>query len=120
MRILLIGDIIGKPGRYALQKLLPGIRREYRVDLVVANGENGVLEQFELNGVFYFCHFPYSSANVLRILPGQRRSVQSQCRVDWPYEQTEQTDNIIRKHADRGLRAVLPGHCERRLGPCGH
>ena len=40
MRILLIGDIIGKPGRYALQKLLPGVRREYRVDLVVANGEN--------------------------------------------------------------------------------
>ena len=40
MRILLIGDIIGKPGRYALQKILPGIRREYRVDLVVANGEN--------------------------------------------------------------------------------
>ncbi|MCZ6891168.1 MAG: TIGR00282 family metallophosphoesterase [Chloroflexi bacterium] len=40
MRILLIGDIIGKPGRSAVQRLLPGLRREYRLDLVVANGEN--------------------------------------------------------------------------------
>ena len=40
MRILLIGDIVGKPGRSAVQRLLPGLRREYKLDLVVANGEN--------------------------------------------------------------------------------
>ena len=40
MRILLIGDTIGKPGRSAVQQLLPGLRREYKLDLVVANGEN--------------------------------------------------------------------------------
>ena len=40
MRILFIGDIIGKPGRKAVQQLLPGLRREYDVGLVVANGEN--------------------------------------------------------------------------------
>jgi len=37
---LAIGDIIGKPGRYAVRELLPGLRREYEVDLAVANGEN--------------------------------------------------------------------------------
>ena len=40
MRILLIGDVIGKPGRSAVQRLLHGLRREYKLDLVVANGEN--------------------------------------------------------------------------------
>lgn len=40
MRILFIGDIIGKPGRRAVHALVPGLRREYTIDLVVANGEN--------------------------------------------------------------------------------
>ncbi len=40
MRILMIGDVIGKPGREAIQSLVPGLRRELKIDLVVANGEN--------------------------------------------------------------------------------
>jgi len=40
MLILVIGDIIGRPGRQALGKLLPGIIERYEVDLVVANAEN--------------------------------------------------------------------------------
>ncbi|MFB0557242.1 MAG: TIGR00282 family metallophosphoesterase [Dehalococcoidia bacterium] len=40
MKILVIGDIIGKPGRAAVKKLLPGLHHEYGVDLVVGNGEN--------------------------------------------------------------------------------
>ena len=40
MRILAIGDIIGRPGRYAVRKLLPGLCHEHRIDLVIANGEN--------------------------------------------------------------------------------
>lgn len=40
MRILAIGDIIGKPGREAVDILLPDLRQQYRVDLVIANGEN--------------------------------------------------------------------------------
>lgn len=36
----MIGDVIGKPGRRAINELLPGLRHEYRVDLVIANGEN--------------------------------------------------------------------------------
>jgi 2',3'-cyclic-nucleotide 2'-phosphodiesterase len=40
MQILAIGDVIGKPGRQTVQKLLPGLRKQYQLDLVIANGEN--------------------------------------------------------------------------------
>jgi len=38
--ILAIGDIIGKPGRQAIQKLLPELKEQHSPDLVIANGEN--------------------------------------------------------------------------------
>jgi metallophosphoesterase (TIGR00282 family) len=40
VRILAIGDIIGRPGRRAVCQLLPALRREYGLDLVIANAEN--------------------------------------------------------------------------------
>jgi metallophosphoesterase (TIGR00282 family) len=40
LHVLMIGDVIGKPGRKALNQLLPGLRREYDLDLIIANGEN--------------------------------------------------------------------------------
>jgi hypothetical protein len=40
MKILFIGDIIGRPGRQAVGKLLPGLLQEQRIDFVIANGEN--------------------------------------------------------------------------------
>ena len=40
MKILAIGDIIGRPGRMAVQDILPGLRSEYGIDLVIANVEN--------------------------------------------------------------------------------
>jgi hypothetical protein len=36
----MIGDVIGKPGRVALEPLLPALRDERGIDLVTANGEN--------------------------------------------------------------------------------
>ena len=40
MRVLLIGDVVGRPGREAVRELLPGLRDELDLDFVVANGEN--------------------------------------------------------------------------------
>ncbi|MFA5367971.1 MAG: TIGR00282 family metallophosphoesterase [Dehalococcoidia bacterium] len=40
MRILIVGDVIGKPGRGAVKKLVPELRREMGLDMVIANGEN--------------------------------------------------------------------------------
>lgn len=40
MRILFIGDIVGKPGRSAVRRLLPRLRGELSPDVILANGEN--------------------------------------------------------------------------------
>ena len=40
MKILAIGDVIGKPGRRAVKQFLPGLINEYDINFVVANGEN--------------------------------------------------------------------------------
>ena len=40
MNILFIGDIVGSPGREATKLLLPELKKEYRLDFVIANAEN--------------------------------------------------------------------------------
>ncbi len=40
MKILFLGDVFGKPGRQAVQRLVPRLIARERVDLVVANAEN--------------------------------------------------------------------------------
>ncbi len=40
MRILFVGDVVGKPGRRILAEHLPALRREHALDYVVVNGEN--------------------------------------------------------------------------------
>ncbi|MCE9524517.1 MAG: YmdB family metallophosphoesterase [Planctomycetales bacterium] len=40
MRILLIGDIVGKPGVKMVTQAVPGLRKREGLDFVVANGEN--------------------------------------------------------------------------------
>jgi len=38
--VLFIGDIIGRQGRLAVERLLPGLKRELEIDFTIANGEN--------------------------------------------------------------------------------
>jgi len=40
VRILFIGDVVGKPGREIVHRAIPGLVRDERLDLVVANAEN--------------------------------------------------------------------------------
>jgi metallophosphoesterase (TIGR00282 family) len=40
MRILFIGDVVGRSGRVAVTERLPGLVRDWKLDLVVVNGEN--------------------------------------------------------------------------------
>jgi 2',3'-cyclic-nucleotide 2'-phosphodiesterase len=40
MRILFLGDVVGRSGRMAVIETLPGLRERYRLDFVVVNGEN--------------------------------------------------------------------------------
>ena len=40
LRCMVVGDIIGKPGRQAVTHALPELRTELDLDMVIANGEN--------------------------------------------------------------------------------
>jgi 2',3'-cyclic-nucleotide 2'-phosphodiesterase len=40
MRILFVGDVVGRSGRTVVYERLPGLVRDWKLDLVVANGEN--------------------------------------------------------------------------------
>lgn len=40
LNVLFIGDIVGKPGRQIVKVLLPKLKEEYKIEFVIANGEN--------------------------------------------------------------------------------
>ncbi|TMK71285.1 MAG: TIGR00282 family metallophosphoesterase [Actinobacteria bacterium] len=40
MRIIFVGDIVGRPGRAGLANVMPELRERHAPDLVIANGEN--------------------------------------------------------------------------------
>jgi hypothetical protein len=40
IRILFLGDIVGLPGRTVFQKHIKSLKEQYRIDAVIANGEN--------------------------------------------------------------------------------
>lgn len=40
MRILILGDVVGRPGRRAIREVVPGLAKSEGIDLVIANAEN--------------------------------------------------------------------------------
>lgn len=40
LRVLMVGDVVGTPGRKAVRRILPTLRRDLAADLVVVNAEN--------------------------------------------------------------------------------
>src|SRR6187401_1889160 len=40
MRLIFLGDVVGRSGREAVQRELPLLKERYQPDLVVVNGEN--------------------------------------------------------------------------------
>lgn len=40
MRVLFLGDVVGRSGRKAVVENLPALRRRYKLDFVIINGEN--------------------------------------------------------------------------------
>lgn len=60
IRVLLLGDIVGAPGRAMLQKHIQHIKRQYAINAVIVNGENSangrgitpkIMRFFKHNGV---------------------------------------------------------------------
>ena len=40
MKLLFLGDVVGRAGRKAITDMLPGLRADWKLDFVVVNGEN--------------------------------------------------------------------------------
>lgn len=40
MRILILGDVVGRPGRRAIRDIVPSLVKEEKIDLAIANAEN--------------------------------------------------------------------------------
>src|SRR4051812_38479904 len=40
MRILFVGDVVGRSGRAAVTERLPALKRDWKLDCIVVNGEN--------------------------------------------------------------------------------
>ena len=66
LKILMIGDTYGEPGRKAIEKFVPAMKRSGEVDFVVCNAENsadgaGITERIalgsELAGTAYNTQF---------------------------------------------------------------
>lgn len=60
LRVMMLGEIYSKPGRKAVATMIPKLRKEYRLDLVIANGESaaggygltaGTVEELLKNGI---------------------------------------------------------------------
>ena len=70
MRILFVGDIVGRSGRALICERLPNLIRDWKLDLVVANGENaaGGFGITADDRVYDFRSFNWASAQLLGAL----------------------------------------------------
>lgn len=53
MRILFVGDVVGRSGREAIHTYLPGCISQWRIDLCVVNGENAADQGFGITQPIY-------------------------------------------------------------------
>jgi 2',3'-cyclic-nucleotide 2'-phosphodiesterase len=76
MKIIFIGDIVGRPGRETVKKVLPALRDKYTPDLIIANCENlshGVgisektIEEMQRAGIQFFTSGNHIYRNKLSI-----------------------------------------------------
>ena len=40
MKVLFVGDVVGKPGRAGLARAMPSLRERHQPDMIIVNGEN--------------------------------------------------------------------------------
>ncbi|HNW33642.1 MAG TPA: TIGR00282 family metallophosphoesterase [Candidatus Ozemobacteraceae bacterium] len=90
MRVLMLGDIYGKPGRRAACELIPELRRRWSLDWVIANGENATggagLSPRHRNGL--------RAAGIDLLTSGNHIFA----RPDWPELLKSEDGNVLRPH----------------------
>jgi metallophosphoesterase (TIGR00282 family) len=113
LRILFIGDIVGKPGRRIVQQAVPGLRISEQIDLVIANGENvaggsgitpemyGQLIDTGVDCVTLGDHI-YRRKEIIPVLESQERIVKP---ANYPPEAPGRTWTVVT--AANGVRSVI-------------
>ena len=112
MKVLFIGDIVGKSGRDVVSSLLYSIKKEYDIDLVIANGENSahgkgitykIYNDLISNGVDYITmgNHTYSKSEIIEHLDDMDRLVV-------PYNHVKRTtDNFYKIITYKGIKFCL-------------
>ena len=106
MRLLFLGDVVGRSGRRAVLDELPCLRARYKLDFVAINGENaaggfGITEAIleELLGAGAESPFPPASLSALWHAGGA---------PNWPDPLSELAHNAISDKEDQLARTLVP------------
>jgi len=97
MKILFIGDIVGKNGRETVARLLPSLKKKYAIDFVIANGENATHGK----GMIYNHYKAFLDMGVDCITLGNHYDAKSEIR-----EYLDAATSIIRPY---NLKKEYPG-----------
>ena len=112
MRILFLGDIVGKSGRDIVSSLLYGLKSEYQTDLVIANAENSahgkgitykIYKQLLNEGIDYITmgNHTFSKAEIYAHIDDMDRLV-------IPYNHSKRTtDNYYKMISYKGMKICL-------------
>ena len=112
MKVLFIGDIVGKSGRDIVSSLLYSLKKEYGIDLVIANGENAahgkgitykIYKQFIAEGIDYVTmgNHTFSKAEI-------NDHMEEMDRLVIPYNHVKlNSDNYYKLIEYKGLRFIL-------------
>lgn len=109
MRILAIGDIVGdKALDYTFRKL-PGIKKEYNIDFVIANGENSsvgngitmqIAKDMQRNGidVITLGNHTFTKKDVVNVLLNNRRVIRP---INFPEKTAGNGSVVVEKNGKR-------------------
>ena len=112
MRILFIGDIVGKSGRDIVSSLLYSLKEEYDPDLVIANGENAAHGKgitYKIYKQFLQCGIDYITMGNHTYSKGEINDHMSEMdRLVIPYNHLKRTtDNYYKLIECKGIRFIL-------------
>ena len=112
MRILFIGDIVGKSGRDIVSSLLYSLKKDNNIDLVIANAENAahgkgitnkIYKELINNGIDYITmgNHTYSKSEI-------NEHIEDMDRLVVPYNHSKRTtDNYYRIISFKGIKFCL-------------
>jgi len=107
VRILFIGDLVGRSGRSSVMERLPGLMQDWRLDFVVINGENAAGGFGITETIYHDLIGPAPTPLRLAITPGTRKKRWSLS----PVRRGSSVRSTIRRDAGAWRR---PGRCPQR------